>query len=365
MGTVNRHDKGTPTATRKASVHTETYSGDQRILSIRLRNGDVTVDVTNMGCAITAIHTPDRNGLQTNIVAGYTDLEEYKHNRDYLGVVVGRYANRIAGGQFSLQGKEYTLTINDGPNHLHGGASGFDQKIWDLLSVQEADDTCHVAFGYTSPDGEEGYPGTLSVVVTYTLDSAGRLGIHYEATCDQSTPVNLTNHSYFNLTGFEYPTIYEHALQVNADSFTEKNGHNTPSGKVLPVEHTALDFRLVKKLKQGITCFPADMGYDHNFVLQCSAAGALVKAAVLSEATTGRTLTVYTDRPAMQVYTANYWNGTIRGRQGYAYRQHGGIALETQAYPDSVHHAHFPDTILHPGERYVSTTIFEFGIEPL
>ncbi|QEC40180.1 aldose epimerase family protein [Pseudobacter ginsenosidimutans] len=346
----------------KASVTVLPYNGDERILRVRLRNRNIIVELTNIGSAITAIYTPGKNDGLKNIVAGYADLKNYLHNPDYYGVVVGRYANRIAAGHFSINGKEYQVSVNNGSNHLHGGVQGFSHKFWTVTSVKENEQQCSVVFSYNSADGEEGYPGNMSVSVEYQLDDAGRLHIHYSATTDKSTPVNLTNHSYFNLTGFEQPSILDHLLEVNASAYTEKSENDTPTGQILSVTGTALDFRKPGKLSKGVDQFPADMGYDHNFVLDKSEGNDLEKAAVLSEASSGRTVTVYTTKPGMQLYTANFWNGSIIGQQGVAYRQHGGVALETQSFPDSVHHPHFPSTILHPGEQYRTTTIFEFGI---
>jgi aldose 1-epimerase len=347
----------------KVTVSSYTDSESETILHIVLQNRDITVELTNIGCAITSIRTPDRNQLQKNIVAGFTNLELYKINKDYFGCVVGRYANRIANGTFVLNGTPFQLTINDAPNHLHGGCKGFSHKIWKLNGVIENEHECGAEFSYYSPDGEEGYPGNLAVTVKYVLDNKNRLSILYTATTDKSTPVNLTNHSYFNLTGFENPTVMEHYLQVNGDRFTEKSVNNTSTGNIASVYNTNLDFTKPKLVGRDIADRTTNMGYDHNFILNSKDARQIVKAAVLSEETTGRVLNVYTDRPAMQVYTANYWNGTITGEQGRMYQKHGGVALETQSYPGSVNHPHFPGTILHPGQEYQSTTVFEFGID--
>jgi aldose 1-epimerase len=346
----------------KTTVSYISHSAEQ-VVFVTLQNHDITVELTNIGCAITAIWAPDRNGMSSNIVAGYAGWESYITNKDYLGCVVGRYANRIANGQFTLDGKLYQLTVNDPPNHLHGGGHGFSHKIWKLVAVIENDNECGVIFSGYSADGEEGYPGNVQATVQYVLDSKRRLHILYRATTDKSTPVNLTNHSYFNLTGFETPTVLKHCLQIMADRYTEKSHNNIPTGKISTVYNTALDFTLSEWIGTHIGCFPRDGGYDHNFIVNRTHEGGVTKAAVLSEATTGRVLTVYTDAPAVQVYTANHWNGAVTGKQGLPYRQHGGVALETQAYPDSVNHPHFPNTILYAGEEYTSTTIFEFGVE--
>jgi aldose 1-epimerase len=318
--------------------------------TVILQNRDITVELTNIGCAITAIYTRDRHNIKKNIVAGFADH------------VVGRYANRIAQGTFNLNGKTWQLSVNDAPNHLHGGYSGFSHKVWEMGDTVENENECGVTFTYVSPDGEEGYPGNVMVMVQYLLNNDNQLHIVYRATTDKSTPINLTNHSYFNLTGFEDENILSHRLQLMAGEYTEKSVGNTPTGVLKKVFNTALDFTTPKFLGSDINCFPGDMGYDHNFILSHTATNKIIKAAVLNEETTGRMLTVYTSKPAIQLYTANHWNGSTIGRQGVAYKKHGAVALETQSWPDSVNHPHFPNTILQAGEEYNSTTIFEFGL---
>ena len=349
--------------TGRVAINTQEDAADEPVVQVLLQQGHITVELTNIGCAVTAIRTPDKKGIIKNIVAGFSDLSLYRQNKDYLGCVVGRYANRISEGRFSLNGKPYQLNINNGPHHLHGGIKGFSHKIWKLQAVIEQERHCGVVFYYTSADGEEGFPGNLHVTVTYLLTNAGRLFILYRATTDTSTPVNLTNHSYFNLSGFVQPTIHDHYLWVNSERFTEKTEHNTPSGKIQPVNDSPLDFRTSRRIGDQLHAFPDDMGYDHNFILQHCGKKSILKAAELREKTSGRILSVYTDQPAMQLYTANYWDGSGTGEQGVSYLQHGAVALETQAYPDSVNHKHFPNTILKPGEVYRSLTVFEFGVE--
>lgn len=314
-----------------------------------LKNSEITVELTNIGASIVAIHTPDKQGVVKNIVAGFEDLSQYNINRDYLGCIVGRFANRIANGRFILNDQTYQLTINDGVNHLHGGINGFHLKHWMVETEAAQVDASSVKFTCTSMDGEEGYPGTMKISVEYKL-SGNQLQLHYKATTDKSCPVNLTNHSYFNLSGFEEPSILGHTLQLNAACYTEKSALNVPTGKILPVADTELDFRTPKLIGEGINAFPDDMGYDHNFVLQSKKE--LIKAAILKDPASGRILTVITNKPGIQVYTANYWDG-----------KHGAVALETQLFPDSVHHPHFPDCILNPGEVYDYTTIFQFDID--
>lgn len=334
----------------------------QEVYKYTLQNASVKVDITNLGCAIMAIHTGGRDQLEKNIVAGFNDIKDYEENPYYFGCVVGRYANRIASGKVILNDRNIQLSVNDGTNHLHGGFKGFNKKVWKLSATQSDEDKVSVEFEYVSHDGEEGYPGNLSVKVKYTLNSKNQLCIEYNADTDKATPINLTNHSYFNLSGFETPTIYDHLLTVNAENFTEKNVNNIPTGKIIPVVNTPLDFSSSKKIGMDINEFPIDKGFDYNFILKKNFSGEMVLAAQLKDASSGRILTVYTDQPAMQLYTANFWDGTVKGAHG-AYLQHGAAALETQSFPDSPNHPSFPDTILQPGQHYFSTTIYEFGIE--
>jgi aldose 1-epimerase len=254
------------------------------------------------------------------------------------------------------------LSVNNGSNHLHGGTEGFSRKVWHIHEIIEGEDECGIVFSYFSPDGEEGYPGNLSVTVKYLLSRENRLGIYYKAITDKSTPVSLTNHSYFNLSGFAEPTIYNHKLCIDADEYTVKSRNNTSTGEVAKLQGTPLDFRTPKLIAKDIHAFPEDMGYDYSFILKNNNTNAVVKAAILSEEESGRMVTVYTDRPAIQVYTGNFWDGSSEGEQGYRYIQHGGVALETQAFPDSPNHSHFPGSIVRPGEVHESTTIYEFGI---
>lgn len=341
-------------------IVTTQQTDDSTVQRVILRNGEISVELTNIGASVVAIHTPDRDGTTKNIVAGFNDLSQYDINKDYLGCIVGRYANRIANGRFTLNDKKYQLTVNDGINHLHGGVNGFHLKHWLMDGFAENEDDCSVTFSCSSVDGEEGYPGNLQVKVQYEL-SRNVLKLHFTATTDSSTPVNLTNHSYFNLSGFEQTVISDHTLQINADDYIEKSSMNTPTGRILPIRGTDLDFRAPKAIGKGINGFPADMGYDHTFVLQSN--GKEIKtAAVLNDAGSGRTLTVFTNKPGIHIYSANYWDGTTVGTQHKSYIKHGAVALETQLFPDSANHPHFPDCILNPGEVYDYTTIFQFDI---
>lgn len=330
---------------------------------ITLRNGSTVVRITNLGCAITSILTPDREGVHKNIVAGFEEPGDYKNNPYYFGCVVGRTINRIGEGRFPLEGRTIQLSQNHGHNHLHGGFEGFNKKIWDIAGVIHGEGEVGVTFSYTSRDGEEGYPGNLQVQVRYILSPENKLLITYKATTDKKTPVNLSNHSYFNLTGFANPVITDHLLKIHAEKYTEKNADNLPTGNILPLSGTSLDFSRPKKIGDHIDQFPLDKGFDHNFVLTPVSSGTLRPAAELYDPSSGRMLRITTDRPGMQLYTANWWDGSLLAPDGRPYVQHGAVALETQAFPDSPNHADFPDTILTPDETYRATTVFEFIVK--
>ncbi len=332
-----------------------------------LSNGKVRVGIINLGATITSIETPDRSGRMKNIVAGFADQESYWQNEYYLGCVVGRCANRISQGRFWLDGTEVRLSVNNDGNHLHGGFEGLHRKVWSLHSRISSALEEGLVLEYMSPDGEEGYPGNLRIQVTYLLDKTGRFTIRYTAFTDKRTPVNLTNHSYFNLSGFETATIDDHLLQVFAGTYTEKNELNLPTGRVVPLAGTPMDFSASRRIGDRIDQLLLDRGYDHNYVLdrEGQVAGGMepgiVPAAELYDPVSGRSLRVLTDRPGLQVYTANWWDGKIIGQQDVAYVQHGAVALETQAFPDSPHQPSFPDIILRPGHVYTTSSIFEFN----
>lgn len=328
---------------------------------ITLENAAITVELINLGATITAIYAPDKAGTRKNIVAGFQDPEDYQHNPAYFGCIVGRYANRIAAGNINVSGEHYQLSVNNDGNHLHGGVDGFHTKVWQVLQITQTNDEASVTMEYVSADGEEGYPGNLTVQVQYVLDSTNQLSIRYTARTDRSTPVNLTNHSYFNLSGFEQPLITDHLLTINARTYTEKSSRNIPTGNILPVAGTPLDFTLPTRIGKHINSLPADGGFDHNYVLQSPEAGKML-AATLEDPDSGRRLRVFTDQPGIQLYSANFWDGSTTGQQGTPYQKHGAVALETQAFPDSPNHAHFPDTILLPGDVYRRTTVFAFDM---
>lgn len=329
-----------------------------------LKNEQITIDITNYGAAITAIRTPDKNGICQNIVAGFDHLVEYEQDHPYFGSVLGRYANRIAGGKFSIENKSFQLSLNEEINHLHGGWEGFNKKIWQVSAILQNNDETGVIFDYYSKENEEGYPGNLQVKIKYILTQNNELIIRYNAITDKKTPVNLSNHSYFNLTGFEDPVVYDHILQIYATAYTEKNRQNIPTGKILSVLNSPLNFMSPKRIGEDIGKFPLDKGFDHNYVLKYNH-GKVQLAAELFEPDSQRIVRVFTDQPGLQLYSANWWNGTFTGQQGKPYVKHGAVALETQAFPDSPNHPEFPDTILEPGQVYERTTIYEFAVGKL
>lgn len=321
-------------------------------------DNNVTIKITNYGAIITSIETPDKNGNCENIVCGFNKFEDYiseqyLNSYPYFGSIIGRFGNRIANGKFTLEGKEYQLAINNGPNALHGGLVGFDKKLWEAETIM-ADDKVGVKLSYTSSDMEEGYPGKLDVICTYTLNNQNELVIDYEAVTDKTTIINLTNHTYFNLTAGK-ENIMNHELELTAESLTEAEDM-TPTGKIISVEGTVFDFRARKKLGRDIATL-AD-GYDNNYVLGNNT-GNLVYAGTLSEATSGRSVEVYTTQPGMQLYTG-YWNPEliIDGKKKFG--SFSGVAMETQHYPDSINHSNFPSPILKPGEKYQEKTIYKF-----
>ncbi len=325
----------------------------------------VTVQLMNYGAAIVAIHTPDRDGRMADITLGFDSLSGYldPERNSYFGCVVGRYANRIAGGQFVLNGVTYQLAVNEGGiNHLHGGQRGFDKVLWDY-AVAEADGAASVAFSYLSPDGEEHYPGNLRVDVTYTLTDTNALRIYYRARSDKDTILNLTNHTYFNLSGAE--TILDHELLINADAFTPVNSARIPTGEVRPVEGTPFDFRrptpIGARIHQPDEQLQHGHGYDHNFVIN-GTPGTLRLAAIVHEPSSGRILEVHTTEPGLQLYSGNFLRGAL-GRAGRRYGRHSGFCLETQHFPDSPHHPHFPSVVLKAGELFESRTEFIFGVQ--
>lgn len=320
----------------------------------------VSIKVTNYGCIILSIVTPDRQGVKKNIVAGFETVSEYIPNPDYFGCIVGRVTSRTSGASFAINGQRYRLSANKGRDHLHGGVRGFDQRCWEVKEEIASPQLAGVIFSYRSPHGEEGYPGCLDVTMGYFLNNDNRLTLRYQAIPDQTTPVNLTNHSYFNLTGFEESTIDEHSLMINAERYTPLSASLVPSGEILSVKDTVLDFGRHTSIGQGMGDL-ADGSYDHNFVLD-KPYGEMGLAAEVLSPSTGRLLRVYSDQPCLGLYTAGYLDGTRTGAQGKSYLRNGALCLETQQYPDAVNRPEFPSTLVGPGDTYNALTVWEFGV---
>jgi aldose 1-epimerase len=325
------------------------------------------VEVRTMpyGAILVSIRVPDRHAQPADVVLGFDTFQDYITKQPpYFGAVVGRYGNRIAKGRFTLDGTLYRLATNNGPNHLHGGVHGFDKAIW-AGEPFERDGTAGVTYALKSPDGEEGYPGTLQAKVTYTLTAGNELRVDYEATTDKATPVNLTQHSYFNLAGEGSGDVLGHVLTIDADRFTPVDDTLIPTGELAPVTGTPFDFRTPTAIGARIAADDAQLrngnGYDHNWVLNRSGAG-LAHAAHLEEPRSGRTLDIRTTEPGLQFYSGNFLDGTIHGKSGHVYARRSGLCLETQHFPDSPNHPAFPSTIVRPGTPYRSQTVFSFGI---
>jgi aldose 1-epimerase len=328
----------------------------------------VELRVTNYGGIITSLKTPDRSGRLDDIVLGYESLSGYLHDTPYFGAIVGRYGNRIADGRFTLDGTTYRLAVNNGPNSLHGGLRGFDKVVWTAEPFR-SEAGVGITLDYTSADMEEGYPGNLRARVTYTLTDDNRLIVDYQATTDKATPVNLTQHSYWNLAGDGSRDILAHVLTINADAMTPVDTTLIPTGEISLVAGTPFDFRTPMPIGAHIdqrqnTQIRYGGGYDHNFVLKRGNAAPveLVHAARVIELTTGRTLDIFTTEPGIQFYSGNFLDGSITGKAGRVYHYRYGLALETQHYPDSPNHPSFPSTILRPGQQYRTRTIFQFGV---
>jgi aldose 1-epimerase len=361
---------GTETRARKGGVTVgksdfgKTKEGTPVDLYTLTNTKGMTVKITNYGGIITEMHVPGKDGKTADVALGFDNLEGYLKSNPFFGCLVGRYANRIAKGKFTLGGKEYTLATNNGPNHLHGGKVGFDKKLWKAEPFT-GNNEAGVRLHYVSKDGEEGYPGNLSATVTYTLTNGNELRIDYQATTDKSTPINLTNHSYFNLAGHASGDVLDHVVLIAADKYTPVDDTLIPTGKIEPVRGTPLDFTsptsIGKRIDQ-LRSVPGG-GYDHNFVLREREGKAPRLAARVHEPKSGRVLEVLTTQPGVQLYTGNFLDGSVKGKGGTAYRKHAGFCLETQHFPDSVHHKNFPSVILEPGKTYTETTVYRFSIK--
>jgi aldose 1-epimerase len=316
--------------------------------------------IITYGGIITELHVPDRDGKFDDVVLGFDDLQGYLEGHPYFGAITGRVANRIAKGKFTLDGKEYQVAVNNGPNALHGGVKGFDKVVW-KADPQQAADGVALKLTYRSADGEEGYPGNLTTTVVYMLTNQNELKIDYIATTDKAGPVNLTNHTYFNLAGPKSGDILGHILMLAADQYTPVDDTLIPTGAIKPVKGTPLDFTMPTPIGARIAELKGDPGgYDHNFVLR-GEGKVLALAARVQEPKTGRVLEMFTTEPGVQFYTGNFLDGKQKGKGGVVYRKHGGFCLEAQHFPDSVNHADFPSVILRPGKTYTQTTVYKFS----
>ncbi len=338
--------------------------GGQPVQIYDLRSGHgVEVRAMNYGGVILELRTPDKNGKPADVVLGLDKLEDYSTNLPHFGGIIGRYANRIANGEFHLDGTKYSLPKNNGPNTLHGGLRGFDKALWKSNSFKNKTGV-GVTFKYTSKNGEEGFPGNLTVTVTYTLTEKNELMFDYAATTDKATPINLTQHTYFNLSGDGNGDVLKQELKLNADKFTPVDKTMIPTGEIRSVKGTPLDFSTPTAIGERINDKYEQMvlanGYDHNFVVN-GGGSALTFAAQVYDPASGRVLEVYTTEPGIQVYSGNFLDGTVVGKHGHAYTRREGFALETQHYPDSPNHPEFPSTILRPGQEFKSRTVYKFS----
>ena len=335
----------------------------QEIDLYTLRNGKVEVSIATWGATVTSIRVPDRGGALADVVLGFDTLAPYLATHPFFGVVVGRYANRIGQGRFTLDHKEYRLTINNGKNQLHGGPEGFYRKVWKAEEV-DAKDGPAVKLTYVSPDGEEGYPGTMTASVTYTLTGDGALRMDYAAATDKPTVVNLTNHAYFNLAGQGEGEILAHELMVHAGRYTPVDETSIPTGELRSVASTPFDFRKPMALGARIGADDAQLvigkGYDHNFVLDGGVTRKPRLVASMHDPKSGRVLEILTTEPGLQLYSGNFLDGTLKGKNGKVYGHRQGFCLETQHYPDSPNHPSFPPVVLRPGKHYQSTTLYRF-----
>jgi aldose 1-epimerase len=343
-----------------------TPSGDS-VFAYTLRNAaGLEARILTYGAILQSLSVPDWWGEDGDIVLGYETLDGYLRDRAYFGAIVGRCANRIARGTFTIGRRSVTLATNNGPNHLHGGVRGFDKAVW-TVDEDASVPGRSLVLDYVSPDGEEGYPGTLTVRVIYTLTEDNSLRIDYGAQTDATTIVNLSHHSYFNLANGGAGSILEHELMIAAEKFTPVDSTLIPTGELRPVEGTVMDFRSPRRIGDRINADDEQLhfagGYDHNWVLARPGPG-LMLAARLREQTSGRSMEVHTTEPGLQFYSGNFLDGTVTGKRGITYGHRSGLCLETQHFPDAPNHDAFPSTVLQPGEKYSSTTVYRFLVDP-
>jgi aldose 1-epimerase len=363
--TTNEQSTATTEAQTRMSIKKESFGKTKDGTEVQLytlgNEKGMQVKITNYGATVTAILTPDKQGKIGDVALGFDSMEgylspAYTKSGPYFGAAIGRYGNRIAKGKFTLDGQEYTLATNNGANHLHGGKVGFDKVLW---TAEEAGDNA-LKFSYVSKDGEEGYPGTLTTTVTYTLTDDNELKIDYEATTDKATPVNLTNHSYFNLAAGAAADALQHVVTINADRYTVVDASLIPTGELRPVAGTEMDFTRPTAMGTRIAQV-AGGGYDHNYVLR-DTTGTMKLAATVYEPTSGRVMEVHTTEPGIQFYSGNFLDGSLTGKGNTVYKKHYGFCLETQHFPDSPNQPSFPSTILQPGDTFKSSTIYKFSV---
>ena len=333
----------------------------QKVELYTLTNANgVVMKVSTYGAIITELHVPDKTGKTANVVLGFNNFAQYEAGHPFFGAIAGRYANRIAKGKFTLDGKEYTLATNNGPNSLHGGKVGFDKYVWAAEKIESADGP-GIKLSLTSKDGDEGYPGTLKATCTYTLTNKNELKIDLDAMTDKITVCNLTNHSYFNLAGENSGNILDAKLTLNADKFTPSDATMIPTGELKDVKESPMDFTTPHAIGERIAQVPG--GYDHNYVINGGGQGKLVQAGKVLDPKSGRAMEIWTTQPGVQFYTANFLDGKITGIGGKTYQKNGALCLETQHYPDSPNHSDFPTTTLKPGEKYHHQTVYKFVAE--
>ena len=333
------------------------YDGKEVFLYTLTNAKGVQVKISNYGATVTSWVSEDKNNKPSSIVLGFDSLSGYLAHPPYFGAVVGRYGNRIAKGKFKIDGTQYTLAINNAPNALHGGLKGFDKQVWDAAT--DNDSTASLLLSYASKDGEEGYPGNLKVTVRYSLSDDNELKIEYNATTDKATVLNLTNHSYFNLTGDVNNTILDHTLMIDADNYTPVDTTLIPTGEIKSVKGTPFDFIKAKKI--GLEIGAVSGGYDHNWVLN-KKDSSLQKIAELKDAVSGRTMEIFTTQPGLQFYTGNFLDGTLSTSAGKKINQHAALCLETQHFPDSPNEPKFPTTLLLPGQQFHSETVYKLKV---
>ncbi len=339
-------------------------SNGNEIFAYTLKNQNgMTAEIINYGAIVVSLTAPDRNGKFEDIVHGYDNIDSYVVDKNYFGCIVGRYGNRIGKGKFLLEGKVYQLGINNGENHLHGGETGFSKRVWSAEPIESETDPA-LKLTYVSKDGEEGYPGTVTITVVYTLTKNNELKIEYTGTTDKTTVFNPTHHSYFNLSGNMNTTILDHELEINADKTTPVDNELITTGKYADVANTPMDFRLPKKIGKDINAdyeqLKFGLGYDHNWVIN-GYNKKVNRVASLYEAGSGRYMEVYSDQPGLQFYSGNFLNGSVAGKKGIKYQYRSALCLETQCFPDSPNKPQFPSAILKPGDVYKQTTIYKFS----